>query len=58
MDWRYRRKCSYYWYKGWDKEPKIWKFKNAIVGDGRKVYVTINGELEILPENTEKLVKL
>ena len=41
---------------GWQNQ-KYGRSKIVIVGYGRNLSVTISGELEILPENTEKSVK-
>ena len=40
------------------RTKKIGSLQNFIVGDVRKMSVTISGKLEILPENTEKSVKI
>ena len=39
------------------RTKKIGSLQNFIVGDVRKMSVTISGELEMLPETTETSVK-
>ena len=58
MAGRYWSKFSCHRFKGRTIEPKICKFKNFIVGYGRKSSVTVSWGLEILLENTEKSGKI